>query len=121
MNTIEILNADNELDPQEALDSARTLGFPQPRIRELRRLGRRRLAERTRGVCVGARAEIYRVLTDLARRGVAIVVVSCDIEEVLRISHRIVVFSWGRVADVIERADVNRARLTRAAAMKETA
>lgn len=79
------------------------------------------LAEPTRGVDVGARAEIYRVLSRLADRGVAIVVVSSDIEEVLRISDRVVVFSRGRVADVVQRKEIDRVRLTRAAAMKETA
>lgn len=78
------------------------------------------LAEPTRGVDVGARAEIYRVLMDLADRGVAIVVVSSDIEEVLRISDRIVVFSRGRVSDVLAKGDIDRARLTRSATMKET-
>jgi ribose transport system ATP-binding protein len=78
------------------------------------------LAEPTRGVDVGARAEIYRILAALAGRGVAIVVVSSDIEEVLRVSDRIAVFSRGRVADVLTRAEADRTRLTRAAAMKES-
>lgn len=76
------------------------------------------LAEPTRGVDVGARAEIYRVLTGLAGRGVAILVVSSDIEEVLRISDRIIVLSRGRVGAGLERKDADRASLTRAAAMK---
>ena len=79
------------------------------------------LAEPTRGVDVGARAEIYRVLARLAERGIAVVVVSSDIEEVLRISDRIVVFSRGRIADVLARDEIDRARLTRAAAMRESA
>ncbi|HEX6355169.1 sugar ABC transporter ATP-binding protein [Actinophytocola sp.] len=78
------------------------------------------LAEPTRGVDVGARAEIYRILSDLAGRGVAIIVVSSDIDEVLRVSDRIVVFSRGRVSAELTRAEADRARLTRAAAMKET-
>lgn len=78
------------------------------------------LAEPTRGVDVGARAEIYRVLADLAADGVGILVVSADIEEVLRVSDRVVVLSRGRVAESFVRDDVDRVRLTRAAAMKES-
>lgn len=77
------------------------------------------LAEPTRGVDVGARAEIYRVLAGLAADGTGILVVSSDIEEVLRISDRVVVLSRGRVSGSFVRGDVDRARLTRAAAMKE--
>ena len=54
------------------------------------------LAEPTRGVDVGARAEIYEVLEELAQDGMTILVISTDAEEVLRISDRIFVMSRGR-------------------------
>lgn len=73
------------------------------------------LVEPTRGVDVGARAEIYRVLDDLADRGVAVVAVSSDIEEVIRISHTVHVMSRGRIVDRFERPNIDRATLVTAA------
>ena len=52
--------------------------------------------EPTRGVDVGARAEIYRILRDLAREGIALLVVSSDLPEVLALADRIVVMADGR-------------------------
>ena len=52
--------------------------------------------EPTRGVDVGARSEIYRLLRALAARGVALVVVSSDLPEVLALADRIVVMAEGR-------------------------
>jgi ABC-type sugar transport system ATPase subunit len=74
------------------------------------------LAEPTRGVDVGARAEIYDVLEGLADEGIAILVISTDAEEVLRISDRIVVMSDGRVTDMIRRREASMARLAASAA-----
>ncbi len=74
------------------------------------------LAEPTRGVDVGARAEIYEVLDKLADEGIAILIISTDAEEVLRISDRIVVMSDGRVTDVIPREEASMARLTASSA-----
>ena len=74
------------------------------------------LAEPTRGVDVGARAEIYEVLEALADEGMAILVISTDAEEVLRISDRIVVMSRGRVTDEIRRSEASLARLATSAA-----
>jgi ABC-type sugar transport system ATPase subunit len=52
--------------------------------------------EPTRGVDVGARSEIYRILRELARRGLALLVVSSDLPEVLTLADRIVVMADGR-------------------------
>jgi ribose transport system ATP-binding protein/rhamnose transport system ATP-binding protein len=52
--------------------------------------------EPTRGVDVGARSEIYRILRDLASRGLALLVVSSDLPEVLTLADRIVVMADGR-------------------------
>jgi len=49
------------------------------------------LDEPTRGVDVGARSEIYRIITDLAAKGMAILMVSSELEELLGISHRVLV------------------------------
>ena len=56
------------------------------------------LDEPTRGVDVGARAEVHRVLQELAARGKAIVVASSDLDELLFLADRIVVLARGRVA-----------------------
>ncbi|WP_077032824.1 sugar ABC transporter ATP-binding protein [Pelomonas sp. KK5] len=53
--------------------------------------------EPTRGIDVGAKAEIYRLLDALAAEGKAIVMISSELPEVLRMSHRIVVMCEGRV------------------------
>jgi ABC-type sugar transport system ATPase subunit len=60
--------------------------------------------EPTRGVDVGSKAEIYRLLRDLASRGMAILVVSSDLPEVLALAHRIVVMSERRVVGELDAA-----------------
>jgi ribose transport system ATP-binding protein len=57
--------------------------------------------EPTRGIDVGAKEEIYRLLNDLAAEGKSIIMISSELPEVLRMSHRIVVMSEGRVTGVI--------------------
>jgi ribose transport system ATP-binding protein/rhamnose transport system ATP-binding protein len=52
--------------------------------------------EPTRGVDVGAKSDLYAILRELARKGVALLVVSSDLPEVLALAHRIVVMSAGR-------------------------
>ena len=60
--------------------------------------------EPTRGVDVGSKADIYRILRDLAASGMALLVVSSDLPEVLALAHRIVVMSEGRVAGELDAA-----------------
>jgi ribose transport system ATP-binding protein/rhamnose transport system ATP-binding protein len=60
--------------------------------------------EPTRGVDVGAKADIYRILRDLAAKGMAILVVSSDLPEVLALAHRIVVMAEGRVVGELDAA-----------------
>jgi ribose transport system ATP-binding protein len=59
--------------------------------------------EPTRGIDVGARFEIYALLSDLAARGKAIIVVSSDLAELLSLADRIAVMSAGRLAGILER------------------
>lgn len=59
------------------------------------------LDEPTRGIDVGARAAIYEVIADLARSGMAVVVVSSDLDEVLGLSHRVLVLSRGRQQGIL--------------------
>ena len=55
------------------------------------------LDEPTRGVDVGAKAEIYRLIADLANAGLGVVVVSSEIEELIGLSSRILVMREGRI------------------------
>ena len=55
------------------------------------------LDEPTRGIDVGAKSEIYRLIDDLAKEGKAILLISSELEEVLSMSDRIVVMREGRV------------------------
>lgn len=61
--------------------------------------------EPTRGVDVGAKMAIYEILRGLAAQGLAVVVVSSELEEVLGLSHRVLVMSGGRQRGVLDRAD----------------
>jgi len=61
--------------------------------------------EPTRGIDVGAKAEIYDLLQNLAASGAAIIVVSSELPELLRLSHRIAVVNKGRISRVLANDD----------------
>jgi ribose transport system ATP-binding protein len=65
------------------------------------------LDEPTRGIDVGARAAIYDVISGLARSGMAVVVVSSDLDEVLGLSHRVMVLSRGRQRGILAGREAN--------------
>ena len=65
------------------------------------------LDEPTRGIDVGARAGIYDIIVNLARQGVAVIVVSSDLEEVLGVSNRILVLAQGNQAGILNREQAN--------------
>ncbi len=67
--------------------------------------------EPTRGVDVGAKREIYQLLRDLAARGVAIVMVSSELPEILGMSDRIVVMREGRVSATLSRDEATEERI----------
>jgi ABC-type sugar transport system ATPase subunit len=58
--------------------------------------------EPTRGIDVGAKAEVYRLMHRLAKEGAALIVVSSEIPELMNLCHRIIVMSGGRVRDEME-------------------
>jgi ribose transport system ATP-binding protein len=60
--------------------------------------------EPTRGIDVGAKDEIYQLIRALAARGVAVVMISSDMEEILAVSHRVAVMHEGRVTGILDRA-----------------
>jgi ribose transport system ATP-binding protein len=63
------------------------------------------LDEPTRGIDVGAKGEIYRLMRELADRGAVILTISSDMEEVLHVSDRIMVMHEGRITGVLDRPD----------------
>ena len=62
--------------------------------------------EPTRGVDVGAKAEIYRLIDELAGDGLAVVLISSDLVEVIGMSDRILVMSRGRIAGELPKAEL---------------
>jgi ABC-type sugar transport system ATPase subunit len=71
--------------------------------------------EPTRGIDVGAKAEIYDLMLELAKRGAAIVMVSSDLPEVLGMSHRVLVIRDGTIVKEFARADASPDRVIAAA------
>jgi len=63
------------------------------------------LDEPTQGIDVGAKAEIHRLMGDLAARGLAIVMISSELPEILGMSDRIAVMHAGRVVAIVDRAE----------------
>lgn len=66
------------------------------------------LDEPTRGIDVGARAAIYEVIAELAHAGMAVIVVSSDLDEVLGLSHRIMVLNRGRNRGILSHHEASR-------------
>lgn len=69
------------------------------------------LDEPTRGIDVGARAAIYDVIAELARNGMAVIVVSSDLDEVLGLAHRVVVMARGESRGTLTRDEANPTRV----------
>ncbi|NQZ59149.1 MAG: sugar ABC transporter ATP-binding protein, partial [Lentisphaeraceae bacterium] len=61
--------------------------------------------EPTRGIDIGARSEIYKLMHELAEKGIAIIMISSDMEEVLGVSDRIAVMHEGRLSGILERSE----------------
>ncbi len=66
------------------------------------------LDEPTRGVDIGAKQEIYALIERLVAEGMAVLLISSEMEEILRLSDRIVVLRRGRVAATLSRQDGKR-------------
>jgi len=64
--------------------------------------------EPTRGIDVGAKVEIYRIMNDLARRGVAMVMITSELPEALGMSDRILVMREGRIAAELARREATQ-------------
>ncbi len=69
------------------------------------------LDEPTRGIDVGAKAEIHRLISQLARQGVAVMMISSEMPEVLGMSDRIMVMHEGRVTGFLDRAEADQVKI----------
>ena len=69
------------------------------------------LDEPTRGVDVGARNSIYTIIRDLAKKGMSIIVVSSELEEVIGLSHRIMVLSRGNNNGILEKNEIDSVKI----------
>ena len=76
--------------------------------------------EPTRGIDVGAKAEIYRLLQSLAQSGKAIVMISSELPEVLRLSHRIVVMCEGRITGELSAREATQENIMQLATLRDT-
>ena len=70
------------------------------------------LDQPTRGLDVQARAEFYRLISDLARRGIGMLIVSSNIDEILNLSDRIMVLRNGQVVDILPKSEATPYRIT---------
>jgi rhamnose transport system ATP-binding protein len=72
--------------------------------------------EPTRGIDVGTKAEVHRLLSDLANEGVAILMISSELPEVLGMADRVIVLFEGRISGEFSRSEADEVSLMRAAA-----
>ena len=63
--------------------------------------------EPTRGIDVGTKSEVHRLISDLAGRGIAILMISSELPEVLGMADRVLVMREGRITAELDRADAN--------------
>ncbi len=73
------------------------------------------LDEPTRGIDVGAKAEVHQMIADLAEEGLGIILISSDMPEVLAMSDRILVMREGRQMGIFDRAEATQERILTAA------
>ena len=71
--------------------------------------------EPTRGIDIGAKSEIYELINQLAADGAAVIVISSDLEEILRISDRVAVMHEGNLTGVLRRAEASEEAIMRLA------
>ncbi|MEZ2350252.1 sugar ABC transporter ATP-binding protein [Caballeronia sp. RCC_10] len=76
--------------------------------------------EPTRGIDVGAKSEIYRLLRSLAGQGKAIVMISSELPEILRMSDRIVVMCEGRITGELSASEATQERIMQLATRRPT-
>lgn len=74
--------------------------------------------EPTRGIDVGAKSEIYRLLNELADQGKAIIMISSELPEILRMSHRVVVMCEGKVTGILQAGECTQEKIMHLATLR---
>ena len=74
--------------------------------------------EPTRGIDVGAKQEIYTLLNELTAQGKSIIMISSELPEIMRMSHRIVVMCEGRITGVLDHTEATQEKIMRFATMR---
>ncbi len=77
------------------------------------------LDEPTRGVDVGAKAEIYKIMNDLAARGIAIIMISSEMPEIVNMCDRMLVMSEGRIRGALNRSEFEQTKILHYAIAEE--
>ncbi len=67
--------------------------------------------EPTRGIDIGAKSEIYKLLNDLTKQGKSIIMISSELPEVLRMSHRVIVMCEGRITGQLSAQEANQEKI----------
>ena len=76
--------------------------------------------EPTRGIDVGAKSELYKLLNDLAESGKAIIMISSELPEIIRMSHRILVMCEGRITGELDALEATQERILQYATRRES-
>jgi len=76
--------------------------------------------EPTRGIDVGAKSEIYRLLHELVKQGKSIIMISSELPEILRMSHRILVMCEGRITGELSRGQASQESIMRLATKRSS-
>lgn len=74
--------------------------------------------EPTRGIDVGAKSEIYKLLNNLVERGKSIIMISSELPEILRMSHRVVVMCEGRITGILSAEEMTQEKIMKFATMR---
>ncbi len=77
--------------------------------------------EPTRGIDVGAKSEIYKLLNNLVQQGKSIIMISSELPEILRMSHRIVVMCEGRITGELSASEATQESIMRLATQRTSA
>ena len=78
------------------------------------------LDEPTRGVDVGAKAEIYEIMNNLTKQGVSIIMISSELPEIINMSDRVYVMYEGRITGCIEHEDVSQEAIMKLATQESS-
>lgn len=76
--------------------------------------------EPTRGIDIGAKAEIYKLLNDLVSQGKSIIMISSEMPELISMSNRVIVMCEGRITASLEGEDINQEKIMEYATLKKT-